>query len=163
VGGSRTIRERYRLGRTPPIVRHLAALRLWLRALAYAHPHAYALLLNRQILPLAALRLWDVTLEQLQQAGFERRRAADIICTVSSYTIGYAMVELSALLPDQSERVPEGPMTDFGRLTQIMRRLPRETPARLVEVASVIMDCDLDAQFTFGLDLMLTSLRSRQE
>src|SRR5713101_10104002 len=40
-----------------------------LRALAHAHPHAYSLLLNRQILPLAALRLWDVALEQLQQDG----------------------------------------------------------------------------------------------
>ncbi len=50
----------------------------------------------------------------------------------------------------------------LGRLTQIMRRHPRETPVRLVEVASVIMDCDLDAQFTFGLDLMLTSLKARR-
>lgn len=54
-------------------------------------------------------------------------------------------------------------MTDIERVTQVMRRLPRETPARLVEVACVLADCDLDAQFTFGLDLMLTSLRSRQE
>ena len=134
-----------------------------LRALGHAHPHAYSLLLNRQILPLAALRLWDVALEQLQQADFERKRAADIICTVSSYAIGYAMVELSALRPVQSERVAEERMSDIGRLTQIMRRLPRETPAHLVEVACVIMDCDLDAQFTFGLDLMLTSLKARQK
>ncbi len=133
-----------------------------LRTLGHTHPHAYPLLLNCQVLPPAALRLWDVTLEQLQQAGFERKRAADIICTVSSYAIGYAMVELSALLPERSERVAEEGMTDIGRLTQVMHRLPRETPARLVEVASVIMDCDLDAQFTFGLDLMLTSLKARQ-
>ena len=133
-----------------------------LRALGHTHPHAYPLLLNCQILPLAALRLWDVTLEQLHQDGFERKRAADIICTVSSYAIGYTMVELSALLPERSERVAEEKVSDIGRLTQVMRRLPRETPAHLVEVASVIMDCDLDAQFTFGLDLMLTSLRSRQ-
>ena len=133
-----------------------------LRTLSHAHPHAYPLLLNCQILPLAALHLWDVTLEQLQQDGFERKRAADITCTVSSYAIGYAMVELSALRPVQYERVAEEEMTDIGRLTQIMRRLPRETPAHLVEVASVIMDCDLDAQFTFGLDLMLTSLKARQ-
>jgi AcrR family transcriptional regulator len=133
-----------------------------LRALGHAHPHAYPLLLNCQILPLAALRLWDVTLEQLQQTGFERKRAADIICTVSSYAIGYAMVELSALRPVPSESAAQEGMTDIGRLTQVMRRLPRETPAHLVEVASVIMDCDLDAQFTFGLELMLTSLKTRQ-
>ncbi len=133
-----------------------------LRALAHAHPHAYALLCNNQIMPLAMLRLCDVTLEQLQRAGFEQKRALEILCTVSSYAIGYAMVELSTLLPEQPERVAEE-MTDIERFTQVMRRLPRETPARLVEVACVLTDCDMDAQFTFGLDLMLTSLKARQE
>ncbi len=133
-----------------------------LRALAHAHPHAYALLCNNQIMPLAMLRLCDVTLEQLQRAGFEQKRALEILCTVSSYAIGYAMVELSTLLPEQPERVAEE-MTDIERFTQVMRRLPRETPARSVEVACVLTDCDMDAQFTFGLDLMLTSLKARQE
>jgi len=133
-----------------------------LRALAHAHPHAYALLLTRQIMPLAMLRLCDVTLEQLQRAGFEQKRALEILCTVSSYAIGYAMVELSTLLPEQPERVAEE-MTDIERFTQVMRRLPRETPARLVEVACVLTNCDMDAQFIFGLDLMLTSLKARQE
>jgi len=133
-----------------------------LRALAHAHPHAYALLLTRQSLSLAMLRLVDATLEQLQRAGFERKRASEVVCTVCSYAMGYAMVELSVLQPGQSEYgASEGP-TDIERLTQIMRRLPRETPARLVEVACVLTDCDMDAQFTFGLDLMLTSLKSRQ-
>jgi AcrR family transcriptional regulator len=148
-----------------------------LRALAHAHPQAYALLLNRQILPLAMLRLWDIAMERLQQAGFERQRAREIVSAVFSYASGYAMVELScavcsdasddamvevsALRPEQSERAAEG-MTDIGRLTQIMRCLPRETPARLVEVAYVLTHCDSEAQFTFGLDLMLTSLTSSQ-
>ena len=147
-----------------------------LRALAQAHPHAYALLLNRQILPLAMLRVWDVAMERLQQAGFERQCAREIVCAVCSYAIGYAMVELSCALcsdasgeameevsaprPEPSERAAEG-VADIGRLTQVMRRLPRETPARLVEVACMLTDCDTDAAFTFGLDLMLTSLTSR--
>jgi TetR/AcrR family tetracycline transcriptional repressor len=133
-----------------------------LRALAHAHPHAYALLCKNQSLPLALLRLCDVALEQLQRAGFEQRRAVEILCTVCSYAMGYAMVELSALAPVLSEGTPSEELTDIGRLTQLMRRLPRETPARLVEVASVLTECDMDTQFIFGLDLMLTSLRSRQ-
>jgi len=67
------------------------------------------------------------------------------------------------VLPAPSERVAEERISDIGRLTQIMRRLPRETPARLVEVACALTDCDMDAQFLFGLDLMLTSLKSRQK
>ena len=132
-----------------------------LRALAHVHPHAYALLCKNQSLPLALLRLCDVALEQLQRAGFEQKRALEILCTVSSYAMGYAMVELSALSPVTTERgTPE--LTDIRRLTQLMRRLPRETPAHLVEVACVLTGCDMDAQFLFGLDLMLTSLRPRQ-
>ncbi len=132
-----------------------------LRALAHTHPHAYALLCRTQSLSLALLRLCDVALEQLQQAGFAQKRALEILCTVSSYAMGFAMVELSALSPVTTEReTPE--LTDIGRLTQLMRRLPRETPAHLVEVACVLTNCDMDAQFLFGLDLMLTSLRSSQ-
>jgi AcrR family transcriptional regulator len=132
-----------------------------LRALAHAHPHAYVLLLNCQSLPLAMLRLLEALLAQLQRAGFERKRASEILCTLSSYAIGYAMVELSTLLPEPSQRGAAG-MTDIGRLTQVMRRLPRETPAHLVEVACGFTDCNTDAQFTFGLDLMLTGLTSGQ-
>jgi TetR/AcrR family tetracycline transcriptional repressor len=133
-----------------------------LRALAHTHPHAYALLCRTQSLSLALLRLCDVALEQLQQAGFEQRRAMEILCTVSSYAMGYAMVELSALAPVSSEGLPTEELSDIGRLTQLMRRLPRETPARLVEVASALTDCDMDAQFLFGLDLMLTSLKTQR-
>jgi TetR/AcrR family tetracycline transcriptional repressor len=133
-----------------------------LRALAHVHPHAYALLCTNQSLSLAMLRSCDVALEQLQRAGFEQKRAVEILCTVCSYAMGYAMVELSALSPVTTERVPSEELTDIGRLTQLMRRLPRETPAHLVEVACVLTGCDMDAQFLFGLDLMLTSLRSGQ-
>jgi AcrR family transcriptional regulator len=132
-----------------------------LRTLAHAHPHAYRLLCTNQSLSLAMLRLSDVTLTYLQQAGFAQKRALEILCTVCSYAMGYAMVELSALSPVPSEHGTEE-LTDIGRLTQIMLRLPRETPAHLVEVACVLTDCDMDAQFLFGLDLMLASLKSRQ-
>lgn len=133
-----------------------------LRAVAHAHPHAYALLCNNQTLSLGMLRLCDVALTQLQRAGFEQRRAVEILCTVCSYAIGYATVELSALSPVSSECATAA-LTDIGRLTQLMRRLPRETPARLVEVASVLTNCDMDAQFTFGLDLLLAGLKARPQ
>ncbi len=140
----------------------LRSFAISLRALAHAHPHAYRLLCNSQSLSLAMLRLSDVILEQLQRAGFKPKRASEVACTVSSYAIGYAMVELSALSPVTTERVTEERMSDIGRVTQLMRRLPRETPAHLVEVACALTDCDMDAQFLFGLDLMLTSLKARQ-
>ncbi len=139
----------------------LRSLATSLRALAHTHPHAYVLLCNSRSLSPAMLHLCGSMLEQLQRVGFEQKRASEVLCTICSYAIGYAMVELSALSSEPSEQGTSG-LTDIGRLTQIMRRLPRETPTRLVEVACILTDCDMDAQFLFGLDLMLTSLKARQ-
>jgi hypothetical protein len=44
-----------------------------------------------------------------------------------------------------------------------MHAIPRETPPQLAEVAYLMcVECDLDVQFTFGLDLLLAGLRARQ-
>jgi AcrR family transcriptional regulator len=133
-----------------------------LRGLARAHPHASVLLLQSAPLPTAMLCLFAGALGRLQQAGFERKRAAETLNAVFSYAIGYAMMELAALplnQPTQSNQTP----TDFERIAQIMRVLPRDAPPHLAEVAYLMcVDCDLDAQFTFGLDLLLTGLRVRQ-
>jgi AcrR family transcriptional regulator len=134
-----------------------------LYALAHTHPHAYGLLLGRQVLPLSMFQLSDALLERLQRAGFERQRASAIICALFSYAIGYAMVELSTLPPQSFEQGGEESLTEIGRLTQIVRRLPRETPSHMVEAAYALTNYDADAQFSFGLDLMLTGLRIRQK
>ncbi|HVU67226.1 MAG TPA: TetR/AcrR family transcriptional regulator [Ktedonobacteraceae bacterium] len=132
-----------------------------LYALAHAHPRAYGLLLNRQILPLTMLQLSDALRERLQREGFERQRSSEIICALFSYAIGYAMVELSTLLPPSPTPAEAEPMTDIARLTQLMQRLPRETPAHTVEAAYALTTYEADTQFTFGLDLMLTGLKCK--
>ncbi|MBO0779819.1 MAG: TetR/AcrR family transcriptional regulator [Ktedonobacteraceae bacterium] len=132
-----------------------------LYALAHAHPRAYTLLLNRQILPLSMLQLSDAMRERLQQEGFERQRAGEVICALFSYAIGYAMVELSTLLPQSPTHTETEPMTDIARLTHLMQRLPRETPAHTVEAAYALTTYEAETQFTFGLDLMLTGLKCK--
>ncbi|QBD76267.1 TetR/AcrR family transcriptional regulator [Ktedonosporobacter rubrisoli] len=139
-----------------PLLRSVATS---LYALAHIHPHAYSLLLNRQILPLTMLQLSDTLRERLQRDGFERQRASEVICALFSYAIGYAMVEVSTLLPQPSENAGGESMTEIARLTQLMQRLPRETPAHTVEAAYALTNYEADAQFTFGLDLMLTGLK----
>lgn len=139
----------------------LRSLARSLRNLAHDHPHAYILLCQPPTLPTALLRLFDGALRRLQQAGFERKRAAEILNAVNSYALGYALMELAALPLNQSAQ-PTTPTTDFERIAQVMRAIPRETPPQLAEVAYLMcVDCDLDAQFTFGLDLLLTGLQAR--
>ena len=135
----------------------LRSLASSLRELAHVHPHAYALLLSRRVLPQSALRLFEVTLERLQAVGFDRDRAAQIVCTVLAYATGYAMVELSCVLLDPPDQASQD-ATDLGRLMRILQSVPRDTPPPLLEVARLVCDCDVDVQFAFGLDLILTGL-----
>jgi AcrR family transcriptional regulator len=141
----------------------LQSLARSLRDLAHAHPHAYVLLCQPPTLPTAMLCLCDGALERLQAAGFERKRAAEALQTVCSYAMGYALMELAAL-PLNAPSPPTQPKaSDFERIAQVMRVLPRETPPHLAEVAYLMcVDCNLDAQFAFGLDLLLTGLRASQ-
>ncbi len=141
----------------------LASLARSIRSLAHAHPHAYVLLCQCLPLPTAMLCLFDGALGRLQEAGFERKRAAEALNAVLSYAMGYAMMELAALPLTQLPQPTQAPATDFERIAQVMRRLPRDVPPQLAEVAYLMcVDCDLDVQFTFGLDLLLTGLRARQ-
>lgn len=144
----------------------LQSLARSLRRVAHAHPHAYILLCQGSSLPIAMLGLFQGSLARLQQAGFERKRAAEALNAVLSYAMGYATMELAAQplnAPTPSTSLTPIPATDFERIAQVMRAIPRETPPQLAEVAYLMcVDCDLDAQFTFGLDLMLTGLRGKQ-
>jgi hypothetical protein len=60
------------------------------------------------------------------------------------------LLELSANVPPGS--------TEVERLVTVTWAVPREAPARLVEVARLIADCDMNAQFQVGLDLILAGL-----
>lgn len=131
-----------------------------LYGLAHTHPRAYSLL-NRQTLPLTMLQLSDTIRERLQREGFERRRASEVICVLFSYAIGYAMVELSTLQPQPSEDTRAESMSEIARLTQLIQRLPPETPPQTVEAAYALTNYEAYTQFTFGLDLMLTGLKCK--
>jgi AcrR family transcriptional regulator len=131
----------------------LRSLATALRQLAHAHPHAYGLLFGRGFLPGPSLLSIDAALKVLEGAGLNREQAAEMIRTLMSYAVGYAMLELSA-----------PPTSGESRLEQIVsltRALPQDTPVHLVEVARLMCDCDMDYQFKLGLDLILTGLEAR--
>jgi AcrR family transcriptional regulator len=120
-----------------------------LRGLALTHPQAYGLLC-RACLTEPALRRMAVSLAALERAGLDRPRAAEMLRTLFSYAFGYGLLELSAPVSTGS--------TELERLVSVARAVPREAPAHLVEVARLIADCDMDAQFQLGLDVILAGL-----
>lgn len=129
-----------------------------LRELAHAHPNAYSLLMTREVMPEAALSLSEAKLKALEEAGFEQDLAAQAVRTLVSYGVGYGAVELSYLLSEDQESAE--PASEAERLMRVMRMLSRDVPPHLAEVARVICDCDVDAQFDFGLELILVGLEA---
>lgn len=124
-----------------------------LRSLAHAHPHAYGLLFSRGVLPEPALRAFDASLAALERAGLDRQAAAEMLRTLLSYAVGYGMLELPGASVSGS--------TELERLVSIARSVPRDAPAKLVEVARLMAECDMDFQFELGLDLIITGLEVR--
>jgi AcrR family transcriptional regulator len=124
-----------------------------LRELGHVHPQAYGLLCGRGILPGPGLRVIDTALAALERAGLNRGQAAEMIRTLVAYAVGYATLELSA--------APTACTTGLEQIVRLTQALPRDTPVHLVEVARLMADCDMDYQFTLGLDLILTGLEAR--
>src|SRR5689334_6752595 len=64
------------------------------REMVRSHPAAAPLVMSRPVMPVGALRIFKAQLVALQEAGFSRRRAAEVVRTVVAYAFGYALSEL---------------------------------------------------------------------
>ena len=104
-------------------------------------------------MPVGALRIFKAHLDALQEAGFSRRRAAEVVRTVVAYAFGYALSELCWSCAGAATA------SELGRLRRVSQLLPADVPEDLLAVAmDVCGDCDLEEQFKLGLDLMLRGL-----
>ena len=119
------------------------------RRLAHEHPNVFPLLVNRPPEAMDGVWLVEEFLQTLRDAGFGLEEALHAFRSLSSYTFGYAMAEIRgfALEPDGSRLgaralSPE----EFPNLSELVPRLER---------------VDHDAEFEFGLDLLLSGLRDR--
>lgn len=134
----------------------MGGLAMSLRALVQRHPHVAPLIMSRQLMPEPALRVCEAYLDVMRDGGVPEECAVPFLRTIFAYGIGHALAELSCL-PAGS---PEGAdCDDLARLRRISSLVPPEIPDHLVRVAlKVCGDCDMGAQFTIGVDLMIHGL-----
>jgi TetR/AcrR family tetracycline transcriptional repressor len=127
-----------------------------LRNVVHRHPHAAPLLTSRSVMPTPALRLFDAHLHVLRSAGFDDQRAADAARTVFAFAFGFALTEVNA---------PGGTGSDSEtqRLRRISQSLPSDVPDHLFDVAVAICNCDMNAQFELGVDVLLRGLATTDE
>jgi len=126
-----------------------------LRAIAHAHPNAFALFFSGSTLDERMLRTLSRGLAMLDEGGFDRQPAAQTLTAVVHYALGYAIMELSlrvALAPASED---EDELETIVRLT---RTLPSDAPPELVRVARDCCGADADLQFEFGLEALLAGL-----
>jgi AcrR family transcriptional regulator len=128
-----------------------------LRTLAHSHPNAFALLFRR-CLSEPALRVFDAQLDALERAGLTRDLAAQGVRALITYAVGYGMAELSPLLMSQLQG---NDVSDVQRVMRVVQSLPQGLSPHLAEVACIVCECDLDAQFDFGLDLIINGLEAQ--
>ncbi len=127
------------------------------RAVFRRHPQA-APLMTRRFLNRSALEVSHAYLQDLRDAGFADTRAAEVIRSLVSYSVGYGLQEVGLpaipLTPAQS--------TAAGRefLVSLGQALPAGTPSYLVETAiALCADCNPDDCFEFGLELIVGGVR----
>ncbi len=108
------------------------AFRSYLK-LARAHPEVFQLFVTRPLGTGESLRVFEV----LRGAGLDVVPALHAFRTLSSYTIGYALAEIRGF-----------PLELDGGI-------------RALELAPPWKEADRDAQFDYGLDLIISGLRQK--
>ena len=116
------------------------------RRLAHDHPNAFPLVVARELKTPEVQRLLAPMVDICRDAGFAEDVALDAFCIVAGYVSGYALFEIGGLLQlaadGTADRLDGGtPLGDRGG------------GASLFELG--------DAQFEFGLDVVLTGLDAR--
>jgi TetR/AcrR family tetracycline transcriptional repressor len=134
-----------------PIVYGRRLAHCW-RNLLRAHPSVIQLFGERKHsgASVDSLRPMDEALSALRRAGLSESDAAQAFHTIGSFIFGTVMMETGQ---------------PFGN-GEHARAFPTGIEAELPNVAACapfLAECDLDAQFEFGLDLMLEGLRSKIE
>ena len=117
------------------------------RRLAHAHPEVFPLFAMRPSNTSKVVGILPVFLDALRGSGFDVRTSLRAFRTLASYTIGYALAEIRgfALEPAQV-RAETRILPDDGDHTS--------------ETTPPLEEADRDAEFEFGLDLILAGLQA---
>ena len=121
------------------------------RRLAHEHPNVFPLLVIRPPDTRDGIWLVEDFLKTLRKAGFDPETALYAFRTLSSYASGYAMAEIRGFAME-----PSG--TRLGTLA-----LSEDDFPNIHELVAPLREVDHDAEFEFGLDLILTGLQKYKE
>ncbi len=120
------------------------------RRVATAHPNLVPLVATRPFNTIASLRPVEVGFEIFRVAGFDPENALHAFRTLAGFVTGYTLAETGALF---------GEVAGDGQLTP--DDLPTEEFPRIREVGPHLAAADHDAEFDFGIDVLITGLEEK--
>jgi len=129
------------------------AARAW-RALLTAHPNVLTLM-SHQRKPMTspvALRPTEHALTILSRAGLSREETVRAFRAFGGYIQGFVLAEIANMFGGRDVHVSR---------EDLARSLPLEELPELASHLEFLFDCDLDAEFEYGLDLMIRGLEAR--
>lgn len=123
------------------------------RAVICRHPAVSPLLAGRPVVPVRFLAVLDAYLQVMRADGWPEDRAVELLRAVLVYAQGYA---LAAVSWSASPALPSPDEDALRRFRRVSALVPGSVPDQLLALAIRLCgECDMDAQFEFGLDLML--------
>jgi AcrR family transcriptional regulator len=134
------------------LVEGRAAAHAW-RTLLKKHPNVMTLLVERKH-PLTspdAIRPAEVALELLRRAGLSERDTVFAFQAMGGYIFGFVMMEIGNVAPGRP-----GDADVVAELEQLRTAFPT-----FAALFPAMAECDMDATFDFGLDLLLEGIRAK--
>jgi TetR/AcrR family transcriptional regulator, tetracycline repressor protein len=119
------------------------------RRLAHEHPNVFPLLVVRPPDTMDGVWLVEEFLKTLGEAGFAPETALHAFRALSSYATGYAMAEIRGFAMEPGE-------AHLGAKSLSAAEFPH-----ISGLDYYLEEVDRDAEFEFGLDLILAGLRER--
>jgi AcrR family transcriptional regulator len=126
------------------------------RRLLLAHPTVITLMTERKrpFTTAESLRAWEFALEVFRTAGLSEEDSVKAFHVFGGFILGFVTMELGLMVggPDDEEH---------ARAHQEMARMLASADLpRMSEAMPHFMNCDLEEQFEFGLDLLIEGIRA---
>jgi AcrR family transcriptional regulator len=127
------------------------------RRLLLAHPTVITLMTGRKrpFTNAESLRAYEFALDVFRSAGLSEEDSVKAFHVFGGFILGFVTMELGLMVggPDDEEHV---------RAHQELARLVATADLpRFREALPYFMECDIESQFEFGLDLLIDGLRTR--
>jgi AcrR family transcriptional regulator len=119
-----------------------------LRAVLRAHPHAIPIFATRPAVTPASIAQVEAVLEVLWSAGFSIGDALNTLQAMFAFVVGHTVASYSPKRPDEESR-------------PAYERLSEEKYPRVREAARLLATHDIEKEFEFGLEAMLSGIESK--